>query len=105
MKKLDSIFWGVSFVLYGLVWCLIVLGVINIDYLFNGWTMIFTIIPCLLGITFGNHMLESLIGLLFSVFILFVMNGLVNFLLIAELLIPILIIIIGAYLIKSGSRK
>ena len=105
MKKLDSIFWGISFVLYGFVWCLIVLGLLNADYLFNGWTMIFIIIPCFLGVTFGNHMLESLIGLLFSVFILFVMNGLINFLLILKLLFPLLIITIGAYLIKNGNRK
>lgn len=102
MKKLDSIFWGLSFVLYGLVWCLGILGLINIQNFVNGWSLFFAIVPCFLGVSFGKHMLENLVGLIISVFLLFVFNGLIDFILMLKLIIPLVVIVIGVYLIKRG---
>ncbi len=102
MKKVDNVFWGLSFVIYGILLCLSILGVLNTEKFVHGWALFFVIVPCFLGVSFGNHLLESLVGLLFSVFLLFIINGLIDFLLVFELIIPTIIILIGLYMIKKS---
>ena len=46
MKKVESILWGIVFIVLGLIIAGNVLGITNIKIFFNGWWTLFIIIPC-----------------------------------------------------------
>ena len=95
MKKVESILWGIVFIVLGLIIAGNVLGITNIKIFFNGWWTLFIIIPCFIGL-FKNHTRTGdIIGLIIGVALLLACQGILRFDLVWKLLFPGILIIIG----------
>ena len=95
MKKVESILWGIVFIVLGLIIAGNVLGITNIKIFFNGWWTLFIIIPSFIGL-FKNHTRTGdIIGLIIGVALLLACQGILRFDLVWKLLFPGILIIIG----------
>ena len=70
MKKVESILWGIVFIVLGLIIAGNVLGITNIRIFFNGWWTLFIIIPCFIGLFKNNRRTGNIIGLIIEVALL-----------------------------------
>ena len=95
MKKVESILWGIVFIVLGLIIAGNVLGITNIRIFFNGWWTLFIIIPCFIGLFKNNRRTGNIIGLIIGVALLLVCQGILRFDLVWKLLFPGILIIIG----------
>lgn len=100
MKDLSRILWGIVLVLLGIIWGLNATGVTNIDIFFDGWWTLFIIVPS--AISFfekGNNKISSLIFLIIGVLLLLAAQGLFEFEILWEILLPTIVVLIGLSLI------
>ena len=100
MKDLSRILWGIVLVLLGIIWGLNATGVTNIDIFFDGWWTLFIIVPS--AISFfekGNNKISSLIFLIIGVLLLLAAQGLFEFEILWEILLPVIVVLIGLFLI------
>ncbi len=95
MKKVESILWGIVFIVLGLIIAGNVLGITNIKIFFNGWWTLFIIIPCFIGLFKNNRRTGNIIGLIIGVALLLACQGILRFDLVWKLLFPGILIIIG----------
>ncbi len=95
MKKVESILWGIVFIVLGLIIAGNVLGITNIKMFFNGWWTLFIIIPCFIGLFKNNSRTGNIIGLIIGVALLLACQGILRFDLVWKLLFPGILIIIG----------
>ena len=95
MKKVESILWGIVFIVLGLIIAGNVLGITNIKIFFNGWWTLFIIIPCFIGLFKNNRRTGNIIGLIIGVALLLACQGILRFDLVWRLLFPGILIIIG----------
>lgn len=99
MKQVRNILWGVVLIAVGLVLSLNVLGVTDIDLLFDGWWTLFIIVPCTIGLFNEQDKTGNLIGLAVGLTLLAGCQNWISFDLLWKLLVPVVIIIIGVKLI------
>lgn len=95
MKKVESILWGIVFIVLGLIIAGNVLGIININIFFNGWWTLFIIIPCFIGLFKDNRRTGNIIGIIIGIALLLACQGILRFDLVWKLLFPVILIIIG----------
>ncbi len=103
MKKVESILWGIVFIVLGLIIAGNVLGITNIKIFFNGWWTLFIIIPCFIGLFKNNRRIGNIIGLIIGVALLLACQGILRFDLVWRLLFPGILIIIGISFIFSDT--
>ena len=107
MYKVNRILWGMVFIVLGIIVALNALDIIRFNIFFHGWWTLFIIIPCFIGLfddsnksKFGN-----IVGLVIGLLLLLLCQGLIKLDIIFKLFIPIILIIIGMYLIFGNVLK
>ena len=102
MKKFKTAFIGIVLIAAGVLFALKALDIIQFDIFFDGWWTLFIIIPCALGIITEKDKTGCLIGTAIGVFLLLWRRKILSFDLLWKLLIPVIIVIIGAKMVISS---
>lgn len=102
MKKANRILWGIVLVALGVLFALNALEITTIDVFFDGWWTLFIILPCTIGLITEKGKVGNLIGIGIGVFLLLCAQDIIDFSLVWKLLLPVVIVIIGAKMIFSG---
>ena len=106
MKNLSRVLWGIVLIFIGVIWGLNRTGVADINFFFDGWWTLFIIVPS--AISFfekGNNKISSLIFLIIGVLLLLAAQGLFEFEILWEILLPAIVVIIGLSLIFGNKIK
>lgn len=106
MKNLSRVLWGIVLIFIGVIWGLNRTGVADINIFFDGWWTLFIIVPS--AISFfekGNNKVSSLIFLIIGVLLLLAAQGLFEFEILWEILLPAIVVIIGLFLIFGNKIK
>ena len=102
MKKVSGILWGIVLVTVGVILAVNALGIASIDIFFDGWWTLFIIVPCAVGLFTGYDKGGHLIGLCVGVLLLLCCQGILDFGVLWKLLVPAIIVLIGAKMILRG---
>lgn len=95
MKNFSNIIWGLILISLGIVIALNTLEITNINIFFDGWWTLFIIIPCFIGLFKEREKTGNFIGLLVGILLLLTCQNILDFDLIWELALPIILVIIG----------
>lgn len=99
MKRLNGILWGLVLVAAGVLFALNVLGIADINIFFDGWWTLFIIIPCGIGLFTEREKTGNIISVLIGVFLLLCCQDILDFSMVWQLAVPVIIIIIGLKLV------
>ncbi len=99
MKKTNKIIWGIVLVIAGILLAVNSLGLADINIFFDGWWTLIIIIPCLIGFFTDGDKTGSLIGLAVGVVLLLCSQNIIDWDLVSKLIVPALVVIVGAKLI------
>ena len=102
MKKLSKILWGIALILVGGIFALNAFGLTDIEVFFDGWWTLFIIVPCFIGIFNDQDKTGNIVGLFIGVFLLLCCQDVLSFGMLWKLVIPVVIVIIGAKLILTA---
>ena len=108
MKKVSRVIWGLVLAAVGVVLALNAFGVTNIEILFDGWWTLFLIVPCAVSLFAEKDKLNSLLGILFGVFLLLCARDVLDFSMLWKLLLPIVLFLLGAKIVLKalfGKKK
>lgn len=100
MKKIENTVIGLILIIIGVIIGLNAFHITNIDLFFDGWWTLFIIVPS--AISFfekGNNKISSLIFLIIGVLLLLAAQGLFEFEILWEILLPVIVVLIGLFLI------
>lgn len=104
MKNKQSIFWGLLLIIVGVIFLGNNFNWWDINVFFKGWWTLFIIIPSLWGLFTKETFAGSLITLALGILLLLACMDIINWNMIWQILIPVIIIVIGLMLI-FGNRK
>ncbi len=99
MNKGKNLFWGILLIIVGGIWGTNILGITDIDILFDGWWTLFIILPCLQGLFTDNDKMGNFIGLVIGILLLLSCRDIVNLSSIWKLIFPFIIVMIGVKLL------
>lgn len=102
MKKVESIIWGLIFIVLGLIVGLNSLGIASINVFFEGWWTLFLIIPSFMGLLKDKDKTGDMILFVVGVLLLLASQGVINFEIIMKLVFPTILVIIGLSCIIKG---
>lgn len=105
MNRINRVIWGILLVAAGILLALNILGVTDVDVLFDGWWTLFLIIPCGVGIFTGRNKMGNLFGFLLGVALLLNAQDILSFSLVCRLVLPALIVLWGLKLVLGGFRR
>ena len=106
MKNITNIILGLILILLGVVIGINSLGIAKIDIFFEGWWTLFIIIPCFIGLIKDEDKKGSIIGLIIGVLLLLSARNILDFAIVWKLIIPIILVIIGAsFIFKDTFNK
>lgn len=95
MKTNKNFGLGIILIIIGVIVGLNRLGVTNINLFFKGWYTLFIIIPCLIDLFHDKEKTGSIIGLVIGILLLLGSWDIINYAMIWELGLPIILIGIG----------
>lgn len=98
MKK-TNILWGLVFIILGVIFGLNALEITNINIFFSGWWTLFIIVPSFIDLFKKNDKTWPIICLIIGVTLLLAAQDIISYELIAKLLLPTILVIIGLSLI------
>lgn len=99
MKKFGNILWGVVLIALGVIIGLNSIGVTHINIFFRGWWTLFIIVPSFIELFRSSNKMWSFIWLVIGVVLLLCAQGLLSFSLMAKLIFPFILVMIGISLI------
>lgn len=99
MKRFGNILWGLVIIAIGVIFGLNALGITNINIFFRGWWTLFIIIPSFIEFIRRDGKIGSLIGLGIGTALLLCCQGYLSFAMIAKLIFPFILVMIGLSLI------
>ena len=102
MRKFKSIIWGLVLVAVGVIVALNALDITDIDIFFDGWWTLFIIIPCFIGIFTSKDKYSNILGLAFGIFLLLCCQDILEFSLLWQLGILVIIVAVGLKMIFNG---
>lgn len=102
MKKISSVIWGLVLIAVGSLFALNALNITDIDIFFDGWWTLFIIVPCVVGLFTEREKTGNVIGIAVGVFLLLYCQDIVSFSMLWKLLVPAVIVIIGANMVFAG---
>ena len=102
MKKLESIVWGLIFIVLGLIVGLNTLGIASINIFFDGWWTLFLIIPGIMGLFKDKDKTGNVILLVVGILLLLGSQDIINFETIMKLVFPAILVIIGLSCLIKG---
>lgn len=95
MKKINHVLWGLVLVALGVIWALKATGAADFDIFFPGWWTLLIIVPSAIGLITDEDKGGSIFGILLGVGLLLACLGVINFSMIWQLLLPVIVILIG----------
>lgn len=98
-----NIILGVLLIIIGVIVGLNSLGITNIDLFFDGWWTLFIIVPCFIGLFNSKDKIGNLVGLLIGIVLLLGVQDIISFDIIAKLIIPFILIMLGLSLMFKDS--
>ena len=104
MKKSSGIVWGVVLIVGGLLFALNSFGIMSFDIFFDGWWTLFLIIPATVGLITEKEKIGNIICLAIGVILLLASWSIIDFEIIGKLIVPAVIVGIGAKLIFNSVR-
>ena len=99
MKNTRNLIYGLIFIALGLIFGLNALGYTQIDLFFDGWWTLFIIVPCVIGLFNGRDIWGNLAGISIGGVLLLICQDIITFEAVRKLLIPVILVLIGVYLI------
>lgn len=100
MKNLSRILWGIVLIFIGVIWGLNRTGVADINIFFDGWWTLFIIVPSIISLfESGSNKTSSIIFLVIGILLLLASQGVFEFEILWEILLPAIVILIGLSLI------
>ncbi len=100
MKNLSRILWGIVLIFIGVIWGLNRTGVADINIFFAGWWTLFIIVPSVISLfERGSNKTSSIIFLVIGILLLLAAQGVFEFEILWEILLPAIVILIGLSLI------
>lgn len=100
MKNLSRILWGIVLIFIGVIWGLNRTGVADINIFFDGWWTLFIIVPSINSLfESGSNKTSSIIFLVIGILLLLASQGVFEFEILWEILLPAIVILIGLSLI------
>ena len=100
MKNLSRILWGIVLIFIGVIWGLNRTGVADINIFFDGWWTLFIIAPSIISLfESGSNKTSSIIFLVIGILLLLASQGVFEFEILWEILLPAIVILIGLSLI------
>lgn len=100
MKNLSRILWGIVLIFIGVIWGLNRTGVADINIFFDGWWTLFIIVPSIISLfESSSNKTSSIIFLVIGILLLLASQGLFEFEILWEILLPAIVILIGLSLI------
>ncbi len=103
--KMKKIFWGIAFIAVGVLVALRAFDVLDFNIFFDGWWTLFIIIPALIGLCTEKKKLGPIIWLLIGILLLLSTNGLLPADTVGRLIVPAVLVLIGAKIIIGDSIK
>ena len=104
MKKSSGIVWGVVLIVGGLLFALNSFGIMSFNIFFDGWWTLFLIIPATVGLITEKEKIGNIICLAIGVILLLASWSIIDFEIIGKLIVPAVIVGIGAKLIFNSVR-
>lgn len=95
MKNFRNLLWGIVLIVIGVILGLNTLEITKINLFFDGWWTFIIIIPCFIDLFKKGSKTGNLIGVLIGVSLFLACQGIIDFDLLWELLIPVVLVIIG----------
>lgn len=106
MYRINKLLWGLAFIVVGIIIGTNALDITDINIFFNGWWTLFIIIPCFIGLFNNNgEITGNLIGLVIGLALLLATRGVLDFNIIASLILPFIFVIIGLSMIFNNFLK
>ena len=102
MKKVSNVLLGVMLVVIGIILGLNASGITSINIFFDGWWTLFIIVPCVCGLFTNYDKSGDIIGICIGVFLFLCCQDIFSFHLLWKLMIPAIIVIIGAKMILGN---
>lgn len=102
MKNFKSIIWGIVLVIVGVIVALNELEITDIDIFFDGWWTLFIIIPCFIGIFTSKDKYSNILGVAAGVFLLLCCQDILEFSMLWQLGLPVIIVAVGLKMIFGG---
>ena len=100
MKNLSRILWGIVLIFIGVIWGLNRTGVADINIFFAGWWTLFIIVPSIISLfESSSNKTSSIIFLVIGILLLLAAQGVFEFEILWEILLPAIVILIGLSLI------
>lgn len=103
MKTTKNIILGLFLIVIGVILAGNALKLFDIDIFFKGWWTLFIIVPAFLGLLSDNDKKGDLIFLIIGILLLLGCNKVIDFDIIWELILPIIIIVIGLSLLFKNT--
>lgn len=104
MKRTTSVTLGIVLLIFGVLWLLYLLGVIDSTFVFDGWWTLFIIVPSLYSLFTSRHKVGPVLALGIGVLLLLAAQGVIYYSMVGRLFLAILIIVIGLALIVGRRR-
>lgn len=106
MKNVSKVLWGLVLIAIGLIIGLNSLEITNIDIFFDGWWTLFIIVPCFISLfNEKEEKTENIIGLIIGICLLLGAQDILPLDIIAKLIVPFILIMIGLSLIFKNTLK
>ena len=102
MKKSKAIIWGIILIAAGLLWALSSLDLVEVNIFFDGWWTLFIIVPSAISFFTSRDKISALIGVAVGVLILLCVRDVLDFDKIMKLVVPVIIVCVGAKLIINA---
>ncbi len=99
MKKINNILWGLLLIVLGVLIGLDTFEIVDINFFFDGWWTLFIIVPCTIDLFRSRDKTFDFIGIAVGVFLLLACQELITFEMLLKLLIPTVLVLVGASLI------
>ena len=99
MKNINRVLWGLLLVAVGVLFGLKAMDLIEFEIFFDGWWSLILIIPSLIALITQRDKTGSMIGLVIGVFLLLVARDIISWQMLAKLIIPVLMVVVGLCLI------
>ena len=102
-SKFANVLWGIIFITVGIFYAGDTFNLWDFKLFFHGWWTLFIIIPCLISIVENGFSTGNVVGLTIGVLFLLSSQGIINSRIVAKLIFPAILILIGIKIIFRDS--
>lgn len=99
MKNVNRVLWGIVLVGVGVILGLRVMDILPFDIFFKGWWTLVIIVPSFISLFSQRDKTPGIVGMVAGVLLLLGSRGIIDFKILAKLVGPIIIVVIGLCLI------